>query len=591
MVPGPKTIRGRVVLSTLCATTVVMLLLLAVASCGVMQVVRQAISDNLVERLDLARSAVERGDLASAVDSSGPTIVQVVDADGRVIVASENARGLAPLAGLATGAEAELDDDVELELDDEDDLRPGEDEDAREGGERDAERDGEREGAGDADGQARDRDDEDLDERDGQARDHDDGDRDDVDHDDADEDRVAKGGRTGSYELSLIATAVRAAKAPTPTAEAPTPPAKAPTPPAEALTPPAPSLRASEVLGVEGPFLAMEREAKSPTHGSVTIIALTSIAPAVATGRGAALLLAAVFALLLVVVALFSWHMTERTLRPVERMRQSAEAITASDLSRRVSVLDGDRDLSRLARTFNDLLARVEAAMDAQRRFVSDASHELKGPVAATKVMLETARAYPEAVDPSTLLSDLANENEQLQGIVDDLLALARQDEGRLKLNLAPLDLCELIYEEVSSLERRSAVSLDVSGVEPLVCTGDAQLLGQALRNLLENAVRHARSRVAVSCHEELGGTGRLVRISVSDDGPGIAPADRERVFGRFVRLGQDRGRATGGTGLGLAVVKGIVERHGGRVYFSDPEIGGATAVMELLGEAPARCE
>ena len=582
MVPGPKTIRGRVVLSTLCATTAVMLLLLAVASCGVMQVVRQAISDNLVERLELARSAVERGDLASAVDSSGPTIVQVVGADGRVIVASENARGLAPLTGLAIGEKTELDDDVELELDDEDDLRPGEDEDAREGGERDAER----EGAGDADGQARDRDGEDLDERDGQARD-----RDDEDLDDADEGHAAKGGRTGSYELALIATAVRAAKAPTPSAKAPTPPAKASAPTAEAPTPPAPSLRASEVLGVEGPFLAMEREAKSPTHGSVTIIALTSIAPAVATGRGAALLLAAVFALLLVVVALFSWHMTERTLRPVERMRQSAEAITASDLSRRVSVPDGDRDLSRLARTFNDLLARVEAAMDAQRRFVSDASHELKGPVAATKVMLETARAYPEAVDPSTLLSDLANENEQLQGIVADLLALARQDEGRLKLNLAPLDLCELIYEEVSSLERRSAVSLDVSGVEPLVCTGDAQLLGQALRNLLENAVRHARSRVAVSCHEELGGTGRLVRISVSDDGLGIAPADRERVFGRFVRLGQDRGRATGGTGLGLAVVKGIVERHGGRVYFSDPEIGGATAVMELVGEAPARCE
>lgn len=552
-------------LSTLCATTVVMLLLLAVASCGVMQVVRQAISDNLVERLDLARSAVERGDLASAVDSSGSTIVQVVGADGRVIVASENARGLAPLTGLAIGEKAELDDDVELELDDEDDLRPGEDEDAKETRDEATEREGDHEGVDDADGQVQDRDDEDLSERDGRVWDRDDG-----GHDDADEDRDAEGSRAGSPALSLIAAAVRTTKA---------------------STSPALSLRASEVLGVEGPFLAMEREATSPTHGSVTIVALTSIAPAVATGRGAALLLAAVFALLLVVVALFSWHMTERTLRPVERMRQSAEAITASDLSRRVSVPDGDRDLSRLARTFNDLLARVEAAMDAQRRFVSDASHELKGPVAATKVMLETARAYPETVDPSTLLSDLANENEQLQGIVADLLALARQDEGRLQVNLAPLDLCDLIYEEVSSLERRSAVSLDVSGVEPLVCAGDAQLLGQALRNLLENAVRHAHSHVAVTCHEVLGSTGRLIRISVSDDGSGIAPADRERVFGRFVRLGKDRGRATGGTGLGLAVVQGIVERHGGRVYFSDPEIGGATAVMELVGEAPARCE
>ena len=566
MVPGPKTIRGRVVLSTLCATTAVMLLLLAVASCGVMQVVRQAISDNLVERLDLARSAVERGDLASAVDSSGPTIVQVVGADGGVIMASENARGLAPLTGLAIGEKAELDDDVELELDDEDDLRPGEDEDAKEkrgeATEHEGDHEGGRERSDDADGQARDRDDEDLGERNGRVRDHDD-----VDHDDADGDRTAEGSRAGSPALSLIAAAVRTTKA---------------------SASPALSLRASEVLGVEGPFLAMEREATSPTHGSVTIVALTSIAPAVATGRGAALLLAAVFALLLVVVALFSWHMTERTLRPVERMRQSAEAITASDLSRRVSVPDGDRDLSRLARTFNDLLARVEAAMDAQRRFVSDASHELKGPVAATKIMLETARSHPEAVDPSTLLSDLANENEQLQGIVADLLALARQDEGRLQVNLAPLDLCDLIYEEVASLERRSAVSLDVSGVEPLVCAGDAQLLGQALRNLLENAVRYAHSHVVVTCHEVLGSTGRLIRISVSDDGPGIAPSDRERVFGRFVRLGKDRGRATGGTGLGLAVVQGIVERHGGRVYFSDPEIGGATAVMELVGEAPA---
>lgn len=569
MVPGPKTIRGRVVLSTLCATTAVMLLLLAVASYGVMQVVRQAISDNLVERLDLARSAVERGDLASAVDSSGPTIVQVVGADGRVIVASENARGLAPLTGLAIGEKTELDDDVELELDDEDDLRPGEDEDAKEkrgeATEREGDHEGGRERSDDADGQARDRDDEDIGERDGRVRDHDD-----ADHDDADGDRTAEGSRAGSPALSLIAAAVRTTKA---------------------SASPALSLRASEVLGVEGPFLAMEREATSPTHGSVTIVAFTSIAPAVATGRGAALLLAAVFTLLLVVVALFSWHMTERTLRPVERMRQSAEAITASDLSRRVSVPDGDRDLSRLARTFNDLLARVEEAMDAQRRFVSDASHELKGPVAATKIMLETARAHPEAVDPSTLLSDLVNENEQLQGIVADLLALARQDEGRLQVNLAPLDLCDLIYEEVSSLERRSAVSLDVSGVEPLVCAGDAQLLGQALRNLLENAVRYAHSHVVVTCHEVLGSTGRLIRISVSDDGPGIAPADRERVFGRFVRLGKDRGRATGGTGLGLAVVQGIVERHGGRVYFSDPEIGGATAVMELVGEAPARCE
>lgn len=526
MALGPKTIRGKVTLTTLCATALVMLLLLAVASYGVARMVRTSISDALTERLDLAQEAVRRGDLSAAVDSSGSTIVQVVDATGNVIAASESARSLSSLSGLAAGGEKELGDDLEFDIDD----------------------DGfevEVDGSDDED-----------DAEETTPESHDD--------DEDDGDAAEEHEQEASFSSPAVirpASAMRVASA------------------AEATETGGVSVRASDVLGVKGPFLVMERSVETPAYGVVTIIALTSVSSVVETARAAALLLTAVFIILLIAVGLLSRHMAGRTLRPVEEMRQSAEAITASDLSQRVIVPDGDKDLSRLANTFNDLLARVESAMDAQRQFVSNASHELKGPIAATKLMLETARDHPGTVDSSALVSDLAIENERLQSLVADLLSLARQDEGLTQINRTPVDLCDLIYEEVASLGRRSEVSFDVSGVEPLVYRGDARLLGQALRNFLENAVRYACSRVVVSCHEE---TDDIVRITVSDDGPGIAPEDRERVFGRFVRVEKGRGRATGGTGLGLAVARGIVERHGGKTYFTDPEIGGATAAIDL---------
>ena len=560
MARGPKTIRGKVTLTTLCTTALVMLLLLVVVSYGVARMVRTSISDALTERLDLAQEAVRKGDLAAAVDSSGSTIVQVVDATGKVIAASESAQNLSSLSELTEDGEKELDDDFEFEIDDDD-----------------FELELELDGSDDADGRD-DTDDRDTDDRDTDDGDTDDGDTDDRDTDDGDTDDgdTDDGDGEAEYEQEAFFNAsalihpvsaihVGSAVGTVETGDI--------------------SVRASDVLGVRGPFLVMERNVETPTYGIVTIIALTSISSVVETARAAALLLAAVFLVLLVVVGLLSRYMAGRTLRPVEEMRQSAEAITASDLSQSVMVPHGDEDLSRLAHTFNDLLARVESAMDAQRQFISNASHELKGPIAATKLMLETARDHPGTIDSAALVSDLTIENEHLQSLVADLLSLARQDEGRIQVNRTLVDLCDLIYEEVTSLGRQSEVLFDVSGVEPLVYRGDARLLGQALRNLLENAMRYARSRVVVSCHEETAcheEANGTVRITVSDDGPGIAPEDRERVFGRFVRLEKGRERATGGTGLGLAVARGIVEQHGGTVFFTDSEIGGATAVIDL---------
>ena len=183
---------------------------------------------------------------------------------------------------------------------------------------------------------------------------------------------------------------------------------------------------ATTALGIEGPILVVERGVQTP-DGVVTIAALTSLAPAREAMRTVAIVLAIAMLGSLCAVAVLSWFAVARTLAPVERMRAEAATISIGDLSRRLPVPEHDRDLEPLATTFNDMLARLEAAVAEQRRFVSDASHELKSPVAAIRVMLETMRDHPDAVDADTLANDLLSENERLGGIVSNLLLLARR--------------------------------------------------------------------------------------------------------------------------------------------------------------------
>ena len=334
---------------------------------------------------------------------------------------------------------------------------------------------------------------------------------------------------------------------------------------------------ASDVLGDAGPYLVMKRGVTSP-DGPVTLAAVTSLAPAVRAGQVTAQLLLAVMMLVLLLVVFFTWRMTARTLRPVEEMRATAESINASDLSARIPVPKGDEDLSRLANTFNDMLARVEASFNDQKRFISDASHELKSPVAATGVMLETLQTHPESVDTQQVLDDLESQNQRMGSIVGDLLHLARSDEGRMTVNKKPIDLMDLLFEEVQTLRSHANVEIDTTDINPVVCEADPDRMSHVVRNLMENAARYAKSKVKVSC-TELDGE---VLILVSDDGPGIPEEDRTRVFDRFVRLDENRSQQQGGTGLGLAVVRSMVEAHGGTVGFGEPELGGATAVVSI---------
>lgn len=345
-------------------------------------------------------------------------------------------------------------------------------------------------------------------------------------------------------------------------------------------------LSASELLGSEGPFLVVERGVATP-DGVVTLAAMTSLAPASTASRTVALVLAVGMAVALAAIGLGSGLVVAGTLAPVERMRSEAAGISIGDLSRRLPEPAGARELSGLARTFNDMLARLEEAVAEQRRFVSDASHELKSPVAAIRVMLEAMRDHPDAVDADALAGDLLAENDRLSGIVGNLLLLARQDEGVARVERQPLDLADLLYEEAAALGARSPLAVDVSGVAPVVCSADRDALSHAVRNVLDNAARHASGRVALSCRElddasAPDGSVSGAEIRVSDDGQGIPEADRERVFERFVRLGESRSRSAGGTGLGLSVVRAIARQHGGDARFVEPELGGATISLTI---------
>jgi len=362
---------------------------------------------------------------------------------------------------------------------------------------------------------------------------------------------------------------------------------------------------ARAVLGAEGPYVVQKKEATSP-DGPMSIVGVASLASAARSAWQMAGLLSAIMAGVLVAVAVFAWLLTGRTLRPVEDMRAKAATITAQNLDERIDVPRSDKDLARLAETLNEMLSRIGRALDEEKRFISDASHELKSPIAATSIILDSLRAHPETLDVAHAVDDLTSENSRMASIVSDMLALTRYDEGRLAYRPEPIDLMDLVMEESLSLQARSAVELDMSGLQPVVCRADPELLAHAVRNVLDNASHYAERVVKVSCGQRVQGgqegqEGQETRapdephgaksassdrgavfIRVSDDGCGIPPADRERVFGRFVCLNEGHTGSQGGTGLGLAVVASAIDAHGGSVAFTDPEIGGATVFIEL---------
>lgn len=289
-----------------------------------------------------------------------------------------------------------------------------------------------------------------------------------------------------------------------------------------------------------------------------------------------AVLLAVALPLLLLLVAVTTWLVTGRALRPVTRIRGEVEGITAEHLDRRVAVPDSADEIAALATTMNGMLDRLDASATAQRRFVSDASHELRSPLATIRQHAELAQAHPGATSIGELAEVVSEEGLRLQGIMESLLLLARLDEGAGTL-IESVDLDDVALTEVRRL-RAAGFEVDGSGIHAARVDGDPRLLGQLLRNLADNAARHSAGRVAIGVQS----SGNHVFVTVEDDGAGVPAVERERIFERFVRLDDARSRDAGGSGLGLAIVRGIAAANAGTVIVDDSRWGGARFVVTL---------
>jgi len=321
-----------------------------------------------------------------------------------------------------------------------------------------------------------------------------------------------------------------------------------------------------------GGFVVAAVGAESPGRGPQTVLVAASLDPVMQLESLLAPRLALGLPVILLVVGLTVWALTGQALRPVEAIRSEAEAISGTSLGRRVPEPGTSDEIGRLAETMNRMLDRLEASARSQRQFVSDASHELKSPIATIRTILDVVRRE-QSPDSYAFVEDVAAENDRLEHLVQNLLLLARFDEGVLQTRPADVDLDDIVLSESAVIARVATVRVDVSEVRPVRLRGDVDGLRSLVRNLVENAVRYAASTVWVV----LDGRDDHAILTVSDDGPGIAPEDRERVFDRFVRLDESRDRARGGTGLGLAVARAIARSTGGEVKIVEPAHGGAT--------------
>ncbi|WP_432417574.1 sensor histidine kinase [Actinoplanes solisilvae] len=271
------------------------------------------------------------------------------------------------------------------------------------------------------------------------------------------------------------------------------------------------------------------------------------------------------FPLLVGLLATVLWRVLGAALHPVDALRAGAEEITGGGRAGRLPVPESRDEIHRLAVTLNGMLHRLESARIRQRAFVADAAHELRSPLTNMRTELEVSQRLPDT-DWQALSTDLLTDVERLTRLVDDLLLLARSDDGGTgRVISAPFRSVDLGALVGTVTDRYPSVSY-LRPAAPMEVTGEPDALGRVVANLLDNAVRHAKSRVQVTVSAQ--GSHRV--ITVTDDGPGIPDADRERVFDRFTRLDDARARDAGGSGLGLAIVRELVRRHGGTVTLSD---------------------
>ena len=270
------------------------------------------------------------------------------------------------------------------------------------------------------------------------------------------------------------------------------------------------------------------------------------------------------------------WWLVGLALRPVESMRREVAGLGIRQLDHRVDVPRGGDEVTRLALTLNLMLSRLEVAVRRQQRFVADASHELRTPLARMRAEAEADALDPAADAERTRQSEL-EELSALQGMVDDMLLLARADADMTGIRRVPVDLDDLVLDEVRAVRATTTKTVDASAVSAAQVEGAGAELTRVVRNLLDNARRYADTTITVALVEDDNGA----TLTVDDDGPGIPDERRDEVFERFRRLDVSR-HTVGGAGLGLSIVAEIVARHDGTVRIDDSPLGGARFVVWL---------
>ncbi|MEW2383907.1 HAMP domain-containing sensor histidine kinase [Micromonospora sp. NPDC047707] len=334
---------------------------------------------------------------------------------------------------------------------------------------------------------------------------------------------------------------------------------------------------AGERMGLVGPVRVVAVPAGTDADPLTVLVARSLVDVRQSTHVVRTILLVS-FPLLVAVLAAVAWRVVGATLRPVEALRRGAEEITGRNGAGRLPVPGSQDEIHRLAVTLNDMLDRLRAGRDRQRAFVADAAHELRSPLTNIRTELEVAQRLGDRTDWPAVSAELLADTERLGRLVDDLLLLARLDEAPPARATGPVELGALLTE-VAGRQLARPVEV-VPPPEPLWTVGDPDELRRVLTNLVDNAVRHARTRVVLAAAPD---GSAYHRVTVTDDGPGIPAADRERVFGRFTRLDPARDRDAGGAGLGLAIVRELVRRAGGQVDLGDAEPPPGLRVRVLL--------
>lgn len=307
-----------------------------------------------------------------------------------------------------------------------------------------------------------------------------------------------------------------------------------------------------------------------------TVVVALSLAPVDEALKSARSLLVEVLPAALLLTAVVTWLGVGRALAPVERIRRRVATIGAGDLSKRVPLSSARDEVHRLAETMNSMLERLEASAGRQRRFVADASHELRSPLANIQASLEVALGRRDLDLWQETGQDLLAEYARIQHLVEDLLLLARLD-GRIPLAHDEVDVDDVVHQEAERLRRHASVAVDVAPLPAVRVLGDGARLAQVVANLADNAARHAATAVSLSLRRD----GDVAVVQVADDGPGVPPEDRTRIFDRFTRLDQARARDSGGSGLGLAISQEIARAHGGSLSLLEVEAR-TGAVFEL---------